>query len=326
MKTVSMRRGRPWPGSVVFASLLGLALVAAAGISARAAEPVFPPASRIGLVPPEGFVVSKTFKGFEDRDRKAMIVLFELPGAAFGELETSSVDSAKKQGLPIDTREDLSLATGKALLFSGSEDVGGVKARKWLMFASAGDFTAGITVQIPDAAKDIYPESAVRAALTSLAVRSVSNEELLGLLPFRIDDLQNFKIAEVAENRTVVIADNPQDGGDKITAPFMIISVAQAPSIPPDERDNFSRQALSGLTAYKDMRVTFAEPIRLGGQQGFEVRVDAKHAKSDADVTIVQWMRFGTGAVLRMIGIAPKDQWAGAFPRFRAVRDSVSAR
>jgi len=305
-----------------------LVTISASGwCAARAADSVFPPGSRIGIVPPSGFSVSKAFKGFEDRDNKAVIVLFELPAGAYTELEkSSSVEAAKKQGLSISKREELAIPNGKAVLFSGDDDTGGLKSRKWLMFAAVADFTAAINIQVPDSAKDRYPEQAIRTALTSLAVRDVPSTELLGLLPFQVGDLANFKVAEVAENRTVVLADNPKDSGEAVTGSHMILSAAQAPTIPPEDRDNVSRQTLAGLTAYKDMKVTFAEPIRLGGQQGYEVRVDAKHVKSGADVAIVQWMRFGTGAVLRIIGVSPKDKWAESFPRFRAVRDSVTPR
>jgi hypothetical protein len=41
---------------------------------------------------------------------------------------------------------------------------------------------------------------------------------------------------------------------------------------------------------------------------------------------IVQWVRFGPGAFVRMIGIARANAWSKEFPRFRAVRDGVSPR
>lgn len=297
------------------------------GAACQGAEITFPPGSRIGIVAPSGFSVSKAFKGFEDRDDKSVIVLFELPAAAYAQLEkSSSVEEAQKRGLAVEKREELTLPSGgKAVLFTGHDDSGGMKSRKWLMFAAFADFTAAINVQLPEDPKGKYSEQAIRAALDSVATRNVPDGELLGLLPFKISDLQNFKIAEVAENRTIVIADDPKDNGATASNSYMILSAAQAPTIEPEERGNVARQALGGLTAYKDMKVTFAEPMRLGGQQGYELRVDAKHVKSGADVAIVQWMRFGTGAVLRIIGVAPKEKWAESFPRFRAVRDSVSA-
>ena len=43
-------------------------------------------------------------------------------------------------------------------------------------------------------------------------------------------------------------------------------------------------------------------------------------------MTIVQWLRFGGGSSLRIIGSSPRDDWAKAFPRFRAVRDGIQPR
>ncbi len=41
---------------------------------------------------------------------------------------------------------------------------------------------------------------------------------------------------------------------------------------------------------------------------------------------MVQWVRFGSGGFLRIIGVAPKEQWDTLFPRFRAVRDAIEAK
>src|ERR1044072_5406733 len=39
------------------------------------AQPMFPPGSRIGIVPPPGMTPSDRFQGFEDRPRGAMLVV-----------------------------------------------------------------------------------------------------------------------------------------------------------------------------------------------------------------------------------------------------------
>ena len=59
---------------LVATAIGGAALVAVAS-PLRAADPVFPMASVIGLVPPGGMVASKTFPGFEDADKDAAILL-----------------------------------------------------------------------------------------------------------------------------------------------------------------------------------------------------------------------------------------------------------
>ena len=59
-------------GALVLFATLVLAIQAA---PARAEEPVFPPGSRVGLVPPPGMVVSKTFDGFADPAKDAAILI-----------------------------------------------------------------------------------------------------------------------------------------------------------------------------------------------------------------------------------------------------------
>ena len=69
-----------------------------------------------------------------------------------------------------------------------------------------------------------------------------------------------------------------------------------------------------------------SEPMRIGGQPGHEMRVQGRDPQTGADIEIVQWLRFGTGAYLRILGFGPKDKWADTFTRFRAVRDGLEPR
>jgi hypothetical protein len=83
---------------------------------------------------------------------------------------------------------------------------------------------------------------------------------------------------------------------------------------------------MRGFPALKDLRIVSSEPMRIGGQPGHEVRAQAKDVQTGADVELVQWLRFGTGAYLRILGFAPKEKWLDTFTRFRAVRDGLEPR
>jgi hypothetical protein len=76
----------------------------------------------------------------------------------------------------------------------------------------------------------------------------------------------------------------------------------------------------------RNSRITMSEPLRIDGMAGYETRIEATSGKDNTPVTVVQWLRFGGQNALRIIGSAPRDQWANAFPRFRAVRDGVHPR
>ena len=105
-----------------FRLLVSLAVLAAPDLPARAAEPIYPTGSRVGLVPPEGMVKSEAFNGFEDPQKNAAIVIATLPRTAFAQIEkTSSTEAMRKQGIKVEKREPMRLALVKAFLIVGRQ-------------------------------------------------------------------------------------------------------------------------------------------------------------------------------------------------------------
>lgn len=292
---------------------------------AQASEPSFPPGSRIGLVPPSGMAVSKVFPGFDDAERRTAIVLGELPTEAFLQLEKGIFsDALAAQGLTVESRRLLPLATGMGILVTARQEVEGEPHRKWFVVASEPDFTVFVTVQRPDTASEAYPDDAVRKALATLTVRKVPQEEQLELFPFKVNDRAGFPhVKTLARGAALLLSDGTEGIQEKAEQPYFIVSVA--PGAPPTaaERGNFAQRVLAGIQGYRDVRVVSAEPLRVGGMPGYELRAEGKHDRTGTDVMLVQWLRFGPGGFMRMVGIARKTDWPDAFTRFRAVRDGI---
>ncbi|HEY6256103.1 MAG TPA: hypothetical protein VIY51_09955 [Xanthobacteraceae bacterium] len=283
---------------------------------------VFPPGSRVGFVPPPGLTVSTNFPGFEDRAKNVAVLLGALPPEAYGEFEKSdSAEGLKQLGATFEKRETLTLPTGKALLVIGHQD----KISIWMLIASTPDLTAMVTLRMLDSAKDVYPDQVIRAAFESLAVRAeVPVEEQLGLLPFKLAALAGFKIGAVLPGRGIVLTDVAADPRKEI-APHIVVSLmAGAPAADKSgDREELARQVFRGIPNLKDVRITAAAPLRIGGLPGHEIMATAKDPATGADITLVQWLRFGTGAFLHLVGIAPTGAWTPAYGRFRAVRDGI---
>jgi hypothetical protein len=305
-----------------------LAMMLLAGF-ARAAEPSFPLGSHVGLVTPPGLTPSHAFIGFEDRDNKVAFVIVELAGAAYPEIAKGfNPDTLRANGTQVDSRADVTLEDGHGFIVTAHEEVGGALIRKWILVANKADMTALISAQVPDAAKDAYPEATVRAALTSVAVRStVPVQEQLDILPFALKDLAGFKIAHATPSGAALVsgggevpADGPHDQA------VLLISIVPNPpggAEQPNERDSLARRAIAATPGVKDMHIARSEPLRIGGQPGQEMLVEARDAHSDTPLTLVQWIRFGANGYMRMLGVARKEEWDKVFPRFRAVRDGV---
>jgi hypothetical protein len=161
--------------------------------------------------------------------------------------------------------------------------------------------------------------------LASAVVRKeVPLEEQLGLMPFKLGELGDFKtVRTLTPGSAIILADGDERTGLE-AGPFLVVGVMGAAPTQPEDRGRFAEQAATSIPGMRNWRVTMSEPVRIDGMAGYETRLDATSGKDNTPVTIVQWLRFGGGQTsLRIIGSAPRDQWAKAFPRFRAVRDGV---
>ena len=313
-----------------------LALIVSAAVfatAATAADAVFPPGSRVGLVPPPGMVSSNTFDGFADPEKDAAILITVLPAAAYAQFEkTTDNDILKKHGVSLEKREPIKLDTGKGFLLSGRQVADKARYRKWLLVAAANDLTALVTVQVPDQ-EAAYSDRVVRAALATLSVRAkVPEAEELGLLPFAVGDLAGFHIDGVLRGRLLMLSESPKEnpedaakGTPRTGGPDARLLIAALPSGPIDPNDhaNFARLAFNEIGGIKDIQITMSEPLRIGGQSGYQTMADAKDARSGADVRVVQWLRFGSGGFMQMIGVGAADKWTSVLARLRTVRDSV---
>jgi len=300
-------------------------LLALAWRPALAADATFPPGLRVGLAPLVGLSRAKTFSGFQSEDESVKVLMTELPAEAYGEV--SSAFKANPAGAGGIKPEKIETSAGTAYYTVESAREGANAVRRYSMIVSGGTFSGYVAVQIPDNATKIYSDDAVRQMFASTAIRKeVPVDEQLGLMPFNLTELSKFKnVHTLAPGAALVLADGDEATGFE-PAPFMVIGVLGATPPQPDDRGRFAQQSATTIPGVRDARITMSEPIRIDGQAGYETRIEAISGKDNTPVTIVQWLRFGSKGSLRVIGSSPRDQWAKAFPRFRAVRDGIQPR
>lgn len=305
-----------------------VAVVAVTGVSgknASATEPLFPATLRVGLTPPPGFVLSATFVGFQHNDKQARIGVAELPAYAFDVLDKQVADELEKNPGKAVRREFKLNEGGKAFLVFAAQTSPQGPILQWTMVASLRDTTAVVTALIPEAIKEVASEEALEKSFASLTVRAaVPVEEQLSVLPFSMRELAGYRIVRVQPGVAAMLTDGAKDAVETSEQPLMLISIAPSPTQPrPEERDGLARRLIADVPGVKEIRVVRSEPLRISGQQGHELLIEAKDAKSDVDVSMVQWLRFGSGTLLRILAIARKDTWDGHYPRFRQVRDGI---
>jgi hypothetical protein len=315
--------------SRIFMKPIGLisaiALLVAAISPAFAADPVFPPGVRVGLTPLVGLSRAKTFVGFETEDHGVKVLVTELPAEAYNEV----MNAFKATPAGAGGVKPESIETSAGIAYYTVEDAkdGAGSVRRYSMILPGGTFAGYVAVQVPENVGKIYTDEAVRQMFASATIRKeVPVEEQLGLMPFKIGELSDFKnIRTLAPGAALILADGDEANGFE-GAPFMVIGVIGTAPAQPDDRGRFAQQAAGTIPGIRDAHLTMSEPVRIDGSPGFETRIDATSGKDNTPVTVVQWLRFGSQNSLRIIGSAPRDAWPKAFPRFRAVRDGIQPR
>jgi hypothetical protein len=305
-------------------ALFAFALLAVA--PAHAADPVFPTASRIGLVAPAGFTPSNRFAGFENPQASALITLAELPADAYADIEKGfgTDEPLKSRGWTIKVREPLTFKDGRGFFIAGPQESQSQKRYEAVMVASTGGITSLVSVQMIEASNAVITDAILRDMFKTLAVRAtVPESERLAVLPYKMGNLAKFRIVRSAREGVALLTDGSKDEVVGVEQPFLLIGVAPGAAPKPEDRDAYAKRVFASAPGIKEVKITRAEPLRIGQAQGYEIVADAKDASSGTEVTTVQWLRFGQNASLQMFAIAKKTAWNDVFPRLRQIRDGI---
>ena len=302
-----------WAGSLTFVSTAG-------------SGPVYLPGSRIGLEVPGDLKPSTRIPGFEDTERKVSIAILDLPASAYFELETAAFTKLP-QDLQQAKRESFPFDSGIGFLITGVVQKDGVTLHRWSFLAQAvgttvRDLTALINVEVPESALSVYSDAVVRKTLASVTFRPAPIKEQLSLLPFQFGDLAGFEVVQVMPTGTVVLADSADE--KSISRPVMIVSVGRGGPADSSDRGRFARD-LVATAPVRELSIKSAEPMRISNAAGHEIRAEGKDPTGQP-LSVVQWLRFGSGGYLRIVGAGPSSEWDQMFGRFRAVRDGIDMR
>jgi hypothetical protein len=289
----------------------------------RAADVIYPKGSHVGLVPLDGLKTAQTFPGFEDTDAGVKVLVTELPAAAFTTVESQLKNAQQPADAP--KPESFDTAAGKSYLNHETATESGAKVDRFALLVAGTEMSGYVVVQVPEKAAATYSDDAIRKMLATTTMRAdVPVQEQLAVLPFKVTNLADFKkVRIIPPGAAVTLSDADDNVLDLGGPPYIVVSLAPISAITDDDRARIARDLVNTLPGLKNVRITNAEPMRISGTPGFEIRLDATTAKDDKDISLVQWLRFGSNATLRMVGGATKTDWAAAFPRFRAVRDGI---
>jgi hypothetical protein len=303
---------------------LVLALVAAS--ATFAASPVFPPGSRIGLVPPKDMKPARGVAGFQNSTTGAAIVIVEMPADAFQAIAAGFTDEALKgQGFTLKSRDKVTVGKSDAVLIAGEQNEGGRAMQKAVLLTSDPSVTALVIGQLPAGAPAATMDE-LKAALKTVALRPpLSVDQQVASLPFKVGDPAGFRPVRAMAGNALLMTDGPKDIVRDAEQPVMIVAQSFAPTpATPEQRDIFARQALVANSMLKETVLERAQGFRLGGVDWHEIVAKGKDGASEQPVIVLQTIRFSPEGYVRMLGVARQEKRDDVMPRFRRIVDGLA--
>ena len=305
--------------------LLSLLLAAAPALAGEGV--VYPPGSRIGLVPPDDMIVAKGLTGFRSPRSGAAILTVEMPADAYVGLASGfSPEALKAQGFTLRDRDAPKVGNAAAIQVTGEQAEGGKAIPKSVLLAWDASMTALVIGQLPPGAS---PEDVakVEAALKTVSFRpALTLDEQIAALPFDVANRAGFRIIRTMAGNAMLLTDGPADAIREASQPMLILAESFTAPPPAASRDAFARQALVSNTFLRDATVERSQGFRQRGSDWHEIVAKAQDAASGVPVTVMQTIRFEPDGYVRAVGIVRTEQRDDVLPRFRQIVDSIAPR
>lgn len=304
-------------------ALVGLLVTTAA----MAADPVFPPGSRIGLVPPPDMKMARGLSGFRNETKGSGILLIEMPPDTYPGLVASLSDQAlKAQGIKLRSRDNVKIGSVSAIRVTAEQSENGRPIIKSMLLVQDPTITALIMGQLPGNAPDSEVES-IEQALRTVAFRPpLSLDEMVEALPFALGDRAGFRPVRTMTGSALMLTDGPNDAIRGADQPMLIIAQSFGPVPPAAQREAFARGGLSANSFIKDAVLERSQSYRQSGAEWHELVAKAKDALTGTDVIVVQTIRFEPDGYIRSVGVVRPEAREDVLPRFRRIVDGLTTR
>ncbi len=302
---------------LAFAGLLGLAATSVVAAQAQVAgEAVALPGSRLAIVPPEGFVPSDYFAGFENPELGASILFGEMPPVAYAQLRGGfSPEALAARGLTMQSFEELDGTPFQGILITAEQTAAGVLYRKWLVVIADPDLTGIVTFTVPEAAIAQLGEATIRASALSLRTVKASVDPVEAL-SFRPIETERFRIANAQAGNTILYTETPAaTEGEKV---IFVIS-ASFQHMPTASLWDYSDALINSIEAVEVVETEQEKLIKVDDLSGYETVSRCQYRDSGQPCALFHIVALDEQRYFRFLGIVPGEDIGGYLSEFRTL-------
>lgn len=289
--------------------------------SGWAADPVAIPGSRVSLVPPTGFVLSKEFAGLQGE--KASVLVVEIPGAPYETVTTAIQSGAMaQQGVEITGGEELTGLPFRARMFRGKQKAqGGADVNKWLMLVDGPALTLVNVSALKDAST--LTEDKVKDMFRSVRVAATTAGDPIDALPFAITASPGFPHRQALAGSGLIVTKFKPSPAEKNQSGLVISRTFEQP-VPKAQWNQAVAAFVKSSQALKFDKVEDPKPIKIGDLEGLQFTATGSSG-GDPVKTLVVMVFTPTGSYT-MVAMAPPEHFDAALPDFRTMIASFRLR
>lgn len=227
--------------------------------------PVLIPGTSYSMVPPEGFVVSANFSGFQNNETGSSIIVADFP-ASYAELVKGFTKEAlKTKGMELISKETVSYQQKEATLYKVSQVANGITYLKQILLF--GDLKNTVMVN------GIYPElfsaqeKAMRTSLFSIKMNEKQIANPLEAAPYAIDVSGTSYVFVKSMAGSLLYSEDGQLPSKK---GMLIVSNSLGNKVYTDEKQQ-AIERLKKLPNASKAIIQKVEKVNISDMQGYEI-------------------------------------------------------
>ena len=282
---------------------------------AQSAGLVQVPGTKCSLVPPEGFVVASTFRGFQHPTSGASIMINELPAPYQSLVDGFTPVALQTRGMKFLSKEQIDLNKAPASLFYVSQPANGITYLKQMLVFGDAKHTVLINGIYPESSKSL--EGSIKDALLSTVYNVTQNDNPLDAASFTIQvDGTEFKVVQYLSGTLIYATDGkiPTDG------PSLIASNSIA-KVSATNQKQYAMERLKKLPGGDKIEMKQIQPFAANNLSGYEIVAEGK-TKDNLPELVYQVMLFNSDSDYYIIIGKSKEDFEKYTAIFRQIAGS----
>jgi hypothetical protein len=269
----------------------------------RSSDHVAVPGTRIRMIPPQGFVVSPNFSGFQQESTGSSIMVVSMP-ASFDVISKEMLEGGlAKQGIKVESQEEVQISERPALLISGSQKAYGLYYTKYTLIFGTDSETIVINGATPIEKRSAA--NAIRKSLLTTLYDPAMEIDPLAHADFTIDCSEGpFVFAGGVANSLIFTVDGelPPRAADKST----LIVAKSFSELSADHRNQFALQRLHALPLDIEKVIT-TDTLVVDSLPGYRILAEGKEAETGNIQKILLTLLFGDSFYYLLVGTTPSS-------------------